>query len=596
MPEEFVPPVVAVVVVAGDAGSILEECLESLAQQDYPALDVLVVDASTGDGVTNRVAQVTPGAFVRRDESARGFAQAANQALSGVEGASFFVFCRGDALFAPDAVRLLVQEAFRSNASIVGPKIVDRERPSHLVEVGLSVDRLGAPISRIEEGELDQAQHDEVREVFAVPTTGMLARVDLFNAVGGFDPALEVAGEDVDLCWRVRLAGARVVVAPQAAVGWRQVSAANRQQGRLVAEKSAQQRTALKNYGFVHRLVTVMKLVLLLVGDTVTSPLTGSRERAASRRAAWRWNRANRRSLRQARRSVRDLRQVHDSAVIALMGSRGLFRRVNRPPSAHAAGARWTGSTRAKPPPAVVPTGAPRRAGAATPHDSDRLTDLIVRLQHGDVAAGQAVTIVVLAVVVVVGIRGLLFGSLPVVGQLVPGPTGWRLVGTYFGGLGDPGWRGTQVASPAYGLIGLVGGVLGNSYGLAIKVVYLGGLVVGAIGMGRLVGDFGGGRSRLLAAGVFLASPLVWNAMGNGDLQASATLALLPWVWLRVARATGLAPFAPATATGAAEATPSWSRAVGEMVPLGLLLAVAVSLAPEFVVDYGLTVVVTALV
>ena len=51
MPEEQVPPVVAVVV-ASDPALWFEGCLEALAAQDYPNLDVLVVDAASREELT----------------------------------------------------------------------------------------------------------------------------------------------------------------------------------------------------------------------------------------------------------------------------------------------------------------------------------------------------------------------------------------------------------------------------------------------------------------------------------------------------------------------------------------------------------------
>src|SRR4051794_31774887 len=95
------PPVVAVVV-ARAAGPWLEEALAGLAGQDYPSLSVLVVDAGGERNLTARVAGVLPGAYVRAAEGSRGFAAAANDVLSIVEGASHFIFCHDDVAMAPD--------------------------------------------------------------------------------------------------------------------------------------------------------------------------------------------------------------------------------------------------------------------------------------------------------------------------------------------------------------------------------------------------------------------------------------------------------------------------------------------------------------
>ncbi len=169
------PPVVAVVVTK-DPGPWLEEGLSALGASDYPGLTTLVLDAGSGEDPTARVAGVLPGAFVRRLPEAEGFAAAANDVIEVVKGATFILFCHDDVVVDPSAIRLLVEEAFRSNAAIIGPKLVDYENPEVLLEVGMAIDRFGVPHSGIEPGELDQEQHDSVRDVFFVSSTVMLVR------------------------------------------------------------------------------------------------------------------------------------------------------------------------------------------------------------------------------------------------------------------------------------------------------------------------------------------------------------------------------------------------------------------------------------
>ncbi|HTD50127.1 MAG TPA: glycosyltransferase [Acidimicrobiia bacterium] len=216
-PEVAAPPVVAVVVTTG-SGAGLEGTLGSLAGQDYPALSVLVLDDASDDDPTARIAATLPTAYVRRLTARVGFAAAANEALSAVEGATFLVFCHDDVAFDPDAVRVMVEEAYRSNAAIVGPKLVDWDHPEVLLEVGMAVDHYAVPFSPIEPGEIDQEQHDGVRDVFFVSHAALLVRADLFVELGGFDIQTAPGSDDIDLCWRARLAGARVLVAPTSRV------------------------------------------------------------------------------------------------------------------------------------------------------------------------------------------------------------------------------------------------------------------------------------------------------------------------------------------------------------------------------------------
>ena len=136
-----------------------------------------MLDAGSAVDPTARVASVLPGAFVRRLPEAGGFAAAANDVIDVVQGATFLLFCHDDVVLDPAAVRLLVEEAFRSNAAIIGPKLVEYDHPDILLEVGMAIDRFGVPHSGIEPGELDQEQHDAVRDVFFVSSTVMLVRV-----------------------------------------------------------------------------------------------------------------------------------------------------------------------------------------------------------------------------------------------------------------------------------------------------------------------------------------------------------------------------------------------------------------------------------
>src|SRR4051794_41023918 len=117
-PQPSAPPVVAVVVPC-DPGFLLGETLSSLRAHDYPDLSVLVIDAASAEDPTPRVAAVLPRAYVYRLGKRVGYATAANEALSIVEGASHYLLCHDDVALAPDVTRVLLEEAFRSNAGVV---------------------------------------------------------------------------------------------------------------------------------------------------------------------------------------------------------------------------------------------------------------------------------------------------------------------------------------------------------------------------------------------------------------------------------------------------------------------------------------------
>ncbi|WP_170835456.1 glycosyltransferase family 2 protein [Arthrobacter alpinus] len=122
-----------------------------------------------------------------------------------------------DAAPAPDALERLLEATERATtATVVGCKQLDWENHRRLVDVGLWANTWFDRFTLVGLDELDQGQYDDNSDMFAVNTAGMLVRRDVFERLGGFDPALPGPGDDLDFCARVRLAGDRVLVVPAA--------------------------------------------------------------------------------------------------------------------------------------------------------------------------------------------------------------------------------------------------------------------------------------------------------------------------------------------------------------------------------------------
>lgn len=333
------PPVVAVVVTR-DPGPWLEETLAALGAQDYPALSVLVLDAGSAEDPTARVAEVLPDAFVRRLAEDGGYAASTNHVLQMVQGAPLYLFCHDDVAPDPDALHLMVEEAYRSNAGIVTPKQVGWVDPDRLLHVGMAADRAGAVVDRVLPLELDHGQHDSVRDVFVAPGGFTLVRADLFAELGGFDPLVRAMGEDLDLCWRAQVAGARVVVAPAARVRHLELLAGGLRQA-PVDEPGRSLRDLQRRHELyvvlkvtsARRLVRVLPQLLVLgAAELVVALVTGHRARARAVAGAWLWNLRNRAAVRAGRRSVAAARRVpdRDLARLQLRGSARLTSYMRR--------------------------------------------------------------------------------------------------------------------------------------------------------------------------------------------------------------------------------------------------------------------------
>src|SRR5207247_8444887 len=117
----------------------------------------------------------------------------------------------------PEGIWRMVEVAHRiEGVGIVGPKVVDWDDPSILREVGLSTDRFGYPYSPLEQDEIDHGQYDRVREVLFVSSCAMLVSREALRRAGPPDERLAPFHEDLDFCWRTRLAGFRVLMSPRA--------------------------------------------------------------------------------------------------------------------------------------------------------------------------------------------------------------------------------------------------------------------------------------------------------------------------------------------------------------------------------------------
>lgn len=538
------PPVVAVVVTA-DPGDWFDETIESLADQDYENLSVLVIDNGGTWDPTVRIASILPTAFVKRLDADRGFSAAANEALVAVEGAAFYLFLHDDVRLGPDVVTSLVAEAFRSNGGIVGPKLVDWDYPTRLRSVGYSVDPYGFSSSISEPDELDQSQHDTPREVFAVSDACMLVRADLFSTVEGFNESIPYFGEDIDLCWRAHTAAATVRLCPSAVVAHRERFEQRREaenRGRLELRHEAL--TMLSNYELLRLLTVVPVVALLSLVDLIGSAVTGRFHRVGDIVASWLWNLANLPSLLRSRSRVKRSRGAHDSSYMPLMRQ---------------------GSSRLRT--LLRADEGENRLQAAAAAGRGHLEELATGSARWGAGLATVATLLIL-----VGARDLFIGPIPVMREFVDaGDSASALIAEWWSAWREPGLGESAVSPGVVPGLGVVGTILLGSVGLARRLLVLAPLFVGALGAWKLFSRQGSlrGRAALLAA--YGLNPVVLNAVAEGRLQALYVYGAAPWILRRVAIGAGVEPAADPTSTR----PPRLRQAAG--VALGLSLVAAVT-------------------
>lgn len=180
-----------------------------------------------------------------------------------------------DAAPHPGALQaLLAHVEAHPSVAVVGPKVMRADEPDRFAEFGQSMTPFGRSLL-LHEGELDQGQHDDDSDRLGVAETGVLVRREVFEALGGFDPALRSIDAGLDLGVRARLAGHRVAVEPQARV--RRAGGPEHFSARAVSDAA---RVAVARRAQLHRRLAYANPLALVVHWLLLLPLAVVRSAA----------------------------------------------------------------------------------------------------------------------------------------------------------------------------------------------------------------------------------------------------------------------------------------------------------------------------
>jgi GT2 family glycosyltransferase len=212
---------VTAIIVVRSGSTRVQRTLESLRAQTRRPDSVVVIETGSDGDVTPVVSAFAPTQHLATKErlSFPAAIAAAVRALEAPEHAEQWLWLLAqDTAPEPEALeQLLAVGEVSPSVAVAGPKLVEWDDRSRLRGFGLTMTRHGATVPLVED-ELDQGQRDGTSDVLGVHEAGMLVRHEVFAAVGGLDLALPVVDGGLDFCVRVRLAGHRVVVAPEARV------------------------------------------------------------------------------------------------------------------------------------------------------------------------------------------------------------------------------------------------------------------------------------------------------------------------------------------------------------------------------------------
>ena len=212
------PALVTVVIVNFNGGEMICRCLAVLQQQGFRDYSTVVVDNASSDGSVSLIQERFPLVEVLTLASNCGFAGGVNHALRTHPRGPLVALLNPDAFPNPDWLENLVAAAARHpEFAAFGSKMFSDADRQYLDGVGDAYHASGLPW-RQGYGCPNAARHDHEQEIFAPCAAAALYRLSALESVGLMDEELFLYVEDVDLGFRLRLAGYRARYIPQASI------------------------------------------------------------------------------------------------------------------------------------------------------------------------------------------------------------------------------------------------------------------------------------------------------------------------------------------------------------------------------------------
>lgn len=215
----------AIVILNWNGAHYLQQFLPALREYTTsPDVDIYVADNGSTDNSLLILGKYFKEVKILLLNRNYGFAEGYNRALAQIE-ADYFVILNSDVEVTDGWLEPMLdylQE--HSGVAACQPKILSHHNRTHFEHAGAAggfIDMLGYPFCRgrvLAVTEEDKGQYDEVCDVFWATGACLVIRAEVFEKEGGFDDDFFAHMEEIDLCWRLKSRGYRVVCIPQSKV------------------------------------------------------------------------------------------------------------------------------------------------------------------------------------------------------------------------------------------------------------------------------------------------------------------------------------------------------------------------------------------
>lgn len=217
-------PSVAVVILNWNGIHLLEKFLPSVSRSVYPNLQIIVGDnASTDQSVAYIKANYPQIKLIQNDQN-YGFAEGYNRILQQVN-ADYFVLLNSDVEVPGHWIQPVIDLMETDHSiAVAQPKIKWQKNKAYFEYAGAAggyMDLHAFPFCKgriFDTVEADEGQYDQATEIFWASGAAFFIKSKYWNRVGGLDTDLFAHMEEIDICWRLKNLGYKVMYCPSAEV------------------------------------------------------------------------------------------------------------------------------------------------------------------------------------------------------------------------------------------------------------------------------------------------------------------------------------------------------------------------------------------
>ena len=201
----------------------LQNFLPSVAATNYPDFEIILADNNSTDGSKEWVTEQFPQVKIAAFDGNYGYTGGNNRALP-FASKEILLFLNNDVEVTPDWLHGLNSAFDNETVGASQPKMLAYNEPEYFEYAGAAggyLDRLGYPFCRgriLFSYEKDEGQYDNPAELTWASGAALAIRKKLFEELGGFDEDFEFHMEEIDLCWRLRNRGFKILFAPTSTV------------------------------------------------------------------------------------------------------------------------------------------------------------------------------------------------------------------------------------------------------------------------------------------------------------------------------------------------------------------------------------------